>query len=83
MSNGYYLDQVKKCVCFIFDNRNPPSPIGTGFFASIKLDSDYVVYLVTAKHVLQTDLGHYRERILYRLNTKNNTSKYVELVLFL
>jgi hypothetical protein len=39
------------------------------------------VYLVTAKHNLQTESGHYRVSIMYRMNTQQNTSRYVELVL--
>ena len=83
MSNEYYLDQIKKCVTFIFNekDRGKPEPIGTGFFVSIKLKSQDAVYFVTAKHVLHFKSGKLRDKVLLRINTKNGTAEFIELEL--
>jgi hypothetical protein len=81
MSNGYYLDQVKKCVTFIFLEKDVQriEPVGTGFFVSIKFTLYDAVYLVTAKRILQTRSGTFYNKILIRLNTKRGTVEYIEL----
>jgi hypothetical protein len=66
MSGEYYLDQIKKCVTFVFDLSE--KPLGTDFFASIKLEKGgYAVYFVTAKHVVQDKFGKYLENILHKI----------------
>jgi|SRR5215207_5768043 len=80
MSGEYYLDQIRKCVTFVFDLSE--KPLGTGFFASIKLEKGgYAVYFVTAKYVVQDDLGKYRENIYIRLNLHSGDSEHMGLPL--
>lgn len=80
MSTEYYLDQVKKCVTFFFvEQGGKMHPIGTGFFVGIKLEKDvHAVYLVTAKHVLQSNTGQVLSKVLIRLNTKKDTSSILK-----
>ena len=80
MSSDFYLDQVKKCVSFIFEVTNPPEPLGTGFFVGIDLESGPAIYFITAKHVPQSH-GKYRNSVMYRLNTYSTSSEYVVLEL--
>lgn len=70
MSEEPYLSQIKKCVTFIFERENDRiNPLGTGFFIGIGNEqSGYVIYLVTAKHVLSTNVGFYPE-VYLSLNT--------------
>jgi hypothetical protein len=86
----YYLDQVKQCVSFIFNEKSSgeKNPIGTGFFVSIGSEHGNPVYFVTAKHVLQKDSGEFYDKIFLRLNSKEtgfagyidlNLTKYVVL----
>ncbi len=75
----HYLNQVKNCVTFLFANENPPIALGTGFFASVKTKYGDIVYLVTAKHVIQNSSGKFYNSILYRLNTINGSSRYIIL----
>ena len=75
----YYLNKVKKCVTFIFENRNPLIALGTGFFVGIQTEFGDAVYLITAKHVLENKSGNLIDSILYRLNTKNGSSSYIQL----
>jgi hypothetical protein len=78
MSGEYYLDQIKKCVTFVFDLSE--KPLGTGFFASIKLEKGgYAVYFVTAKHVVQDKFGKYLENIYIRLNLGSSDSERMGL----
>jgi hypothetical protein len=83
LSNDFYLNQVKKCVTFIFVEKPTGlvNPIGTGFFVGIKLEGDYhAVYLVTAKHVLwKSSTDEFYEKVLLRLNTKKGSVEYIEL----
>lgn len=55
---------------------------GTGFFVGIKHESrdGYVVYLVTAKHVLRNpDTNKFYDKILLRLNTKEGRVEYISV----
>jgi hypothetical protein len=80
MSQDFYLDQVKKCVTFVFDLSE--EPIGTGFFVSIKLEiGGYAIYFVTAKHVVQDRSGKYRDNIFIRLNLIKGSSELIRLPL--
>ena len=83
MSNEYYLDQIKKCVTFIFNEKDERKiePIGTGFFVSIKLKSHDAVYFVTAKHILHFKSGKLRDKVLLRINTKKGMPEFIELKL--
>jgi hypothetical protein len=81
MSDDYYLNQVKKCITFIFTQKYSElvDPVGTGFFVSTKSEFGNAVYLVTAKHVLQTDSGEIYGKILVRINTKSGLTENIEL----
>jgi hypothetical protein len=83
MSNDFYLDQIKKCVTFIFSEKSNQQvdPIGTGFFAGIKVNSGHwhAVHLVTARHILVSATGKFYDNVLLRLNTKEGTVEYIEL----
>jgi hypothetical protein len=79
------LQQLKKCVSFIFTPQEGNlTPRGTGFFVGLPLEnrdnlpegvsySGEVVhpYFVTAKHVLQDTRGEYLEKIAVRVNKRD------------
>ncbi|MGA9170082.1 MAG: serine protease [Nitrososphaeraceae archaeon] len=79
MSSEFYLDQVKKCVTFIFEEKgNGIIPLGTGFFVGIQSQSDlHAVYFVTAKHVLQS--AYVQGKVLLRMNTTKGNLEYIEI----
>jgi hypothetical protein len=83
MTDDFYLNQIKKCVTFIFVEKptRSVSPVGTGFFVGIKLEGGYHrVYLVTAKHVLwKPATEEFYDKVLLRLNTKKGDVEYIEL----
>jgi hypothetical protein len=85
MSGEYYLDQVKKCVTFIYNLAR--EPLGTGFFVGIKLENGGgdAVYFVTAKHVLSPSKifppPNYYDALYIRLNLIGGTSEYMGLPL--
>lgn len=67
---------------FIEESNGQLLPQGTGFFVGIKHESrdGYVVYLVTAKHVLRNpDTNKFYDKILLRLNTKEGRVEYISL----
>lgn len=84
-------EQVKKCITFIFlKSGDRFYPIGTGFFVgaeinSLVVDIDeiqdhyFAVYLVTAKHVLQDEDGHFVSEIYIRLNRKGQRAAFVAI----
>src|SRR6266568_1755843 len=80
------ISEVKRTLSFIF-LPNPSGeliPSGTAFFVAVNdekhTDRAYV-YLVTAKHVLQTNRTNYYDRILVRLNRKDGGSDLVSVPL--
>jgi hypothetical protein len=80
MSANYYLDQIKKCVVFIFEcNEEIVQPLGTAFFVNVKKENTGIAYLVTAKHVLLDDSGKLYERIRIRLNNRKGSSDQLQL----
>jgi len=73
--------EFKECVSFIYLERpnGEPIPDGTGFFIGMKYKKDTtksVIFLVTAKHVVQNKDGSYVKSILLRMNT-TDTVRYV------
>lgn len=76
MAEVHYLTQIKKCVTFIFIFKDGKYiPLGTVFFVGIKMTEKYTVYLVTAKHILQSENGDFYNEIFLRLNTYENVAK--------
>ena len=78
---------IKKTICFIFVQKNGKEvPNGTGFFVSIQNpDNNKVyVYLVTAKHVLQSspDKGIFHSSCFIRLNEKGGGTKQIPINIF-
>lgn len=66
MSEIHYLTEIKRCITFIFIFKNGKYvPLGTGFFVGIQIKDKYVVYLVTAKHVLQSKDGIFTTIFFY------------------
>lgn len=83
MSSSYYLDQVKKCVTFIFSRKNGVlRPEGTGFFVAVNTEDGkhHAVYLVTAKHVLRDNGGSYLREFFYSLNTKKKAAQLTQII---
>lgn len=80
-------EQVKEVVAFIYidgpDGKRIPN--GTGFFVGVKLSSEikrFVVYLVTAQHVLKSEQeDKYFEKVYVRLNRKIGYAQFIELPL--
>lgn len=69
------MSMVKKTVSFVYvkDSEWNYVPNGTGFFVGIKLGKDedsYMLYFVTAKHVIQDCNGNYLPDIWIRINKK-------------
>jgi hypothetical protein len=59
-----------------------PQPIGTAFFVSVLTNRDpssYVVYLVSAKHVLLDKTGNYWSTIYIRLNRKDGEVEFLPI----
>jgi hypothetical protein len=79
MSNNFYLDEIKKCVTFIFYRRdNEMIPLGTGFFVGVQFDKHHIFYLVTAKHVIfQKDVPLTNLHI--RLNKNSGGAEYIDI----
>ena len=76
MSEVHYLTQIKKCVTFIFIFKEGKYiPLGTGFFVGVQMAEKFTVYLVTAKHVLQSENGDFYNEVYLRLNTYENIAK--------
>ncbi len=78
--------EVKSVVVFVFVPGNKPDqymPYGTAFFVGVKSPKSpdrSFVYLVTAKHVLQTpDQKSWLPNILLRLNTKTGDSEILKV----
>jgi hypothetical protein len=75
-----YLEKAKKCVTFLFTDEKNPKPIGTAFFVGIELKKYFVVYMITAKHVLKKsgklDDSELLSSIRMRLNNKNGILEY-------
>src|SRR5687767_3013542 len=77
-----YLTQIKKCITFIFiKEKDRYIPKGTGFFVGIKVEDKHIIYLVTAKHVLQSEIGNFYSEIYLRLNTHENTALLAQFFL--
>jgi len=77
---------AKKTVCFVYVEKNDKEvPSGTGFFVSTKNTSNTVmhVYLVTAKHVLQSDpqKGTFFSHCVIRLTKKKGGVQKLRLSL--
>jgi len=78
------LSQIKKSVTFIYlkDSDRTYLPLGTGFFVGIRAKLRkrmYHQYLVTCKHVLQDVDGNFFPIVSIRLNTKDGSSKFIEI----
>jgi hypothetical protein len=64
-------DNIKKTVTFLFASDGTSFKVGTGFYLE---DESNSIYLVTAKHVLQTESGNYLPRVCMRVNTEKGGS---------
>lgn len=80
--------EVKSVVGFLFIPGKQPGqlvPHGTGFFVAVRDSKNpdrSFVYLVTAKHVLQTpDHKSWLPKIFLRLNTRTGSSEIIEIPL--
>jgi hypothetical protein len=75
MAEENYLLQIKKCITFIFkEEKGTFYPLGTGFFVGIgNMKTGYVIYLITAKHVLLSNGDIYSE-VFLSLNTRQGTA---------
>ncbi|MBI2232183.1 MAG: hypothetical protein HYU46_24200, partial [Deltaproteobacteria bacterium] len=78
--------EIKTVVAFVFapgPKADQLKPWGTGFFVGVKDPKDEnksFVYLVTAKHVLQTeDRKSWLSKIFLRLNTRTGDSGIIEI----
>lgn len=81
--------EVKTVVAFVFIPGKQPGeviPYGTAFFVGVKnrknSERSYV-YLVTAKHVLQSIDKAWLPKIMLRLNTKHGEAEMVEVPVLL
>ena len=86
MASRNLFSEIKKCVTFIFlkDQGGKYMPNGTGFFVSVNVERDpklSVVYLVTAKHILQDSNGNFFATVYIRLNKHGGTSQYIDIPL--
>jgi hypothetical protein len=78
-------EDVKQAVTFIFikDDSGNIIPNGTGFFVSLKNETDpnfFNTYLVTARHVLlKKKTDSFFESIFIRLNKKTGDSQMIEI----
>jgi hypothetical protein len=73
MVDAKRLNQVKKCVGFVFttDDKNKLVPQGTGFFVRVLQEDNperEVDYFITAKHVLEDARHNLVEQFIWRLN---------------
>ncbi len=81
---NYNISEIKKCITFIYikDENGERKPNGTGFLVSVNVESrpdSYVIYLVSAKHVLQYNQKFYDE-IAIRLNRREtNDSEFIDI----
>jgi len=80
------ISEIKKSVAFVFliDDQQKVEPFGTGFFIRVPQEHNpqrAVAYFVTAKHVLQDDVGEYRSKIVIRLNGVDGRTSYTVLTL--
>jgi len=80
------LSQIKKSVSFVFvpDGMGGFRPQGTGFFVGVKNELNQNasnVYFVTAKHVVQDTAGAYLPEIIMRLNTVDDASQLIRIVM--
>ena len=81
---GNQLSEIKKCVTFIYikNEKGDFVPNGTGFLVNAEVETRpdaYVIYLITAKHVLQDDCGKFYKTIATRLSRKDGLSKIEEI----
>jgi MFS transporter, DHA1 family, tetracycline resistance protein len=70
-------DAIKKSATFIYYKEGEKyKPNGTGFLAGVNVETNYdayVIYLVTAKHVLQDGHGNFLPLIANRLNKRDGS----------
>ena len=82
MSVNIPYDAIKKSVTFIYRKEDGQyKPNGTGFLVGVDVetkDDAYVIYLVTAKHVLQDVNDNFLPKIAIRLNKHDGSAGYVE-----
>jgi hypothetical protein len=75
--------EAKKCVSFIFLNEKGRAiPIGTGFFVSVPLEENpttWIVYFVTARHVLETETNRFSSPFYLRLNLNSGDSEFIRM----
>jgi hypothetical protein len=88
-----FLHEIKNSVTFIFLKENGMYvPYGTGFLVSVQVENDlyqspsgakqehdHVMYLVTAKHVLQGSEGSYHHLVSIRVNTHDGKFRYFDI----
>jgi len=73
------VQQFNKTVAFLYAfSNNEFKPYGTAFLVSIpaKTQKGYYIYLVTAKHVLQTENKQKLNLIYARFNTKDSSEMF-------
>jgi hypothetical protein len=82
MTANIPYDSIKKSVTFIYRKEDGQyRPNGTGFLVRVDVESKddaYVIYLVTAKHVLQDGNGNFLPTITIRINRRDGSVEYVE-----
>lgn len=75
-------DAIKKSLTFIYRKENGQyKPNGTGFLVGVNVETKndaYVIYLVTAKHVLQDINRNFLPTIAIRLNKRYGSAQYIE-----
>jgi hypothetical protein len=83
MTANIPYDAIKKSVTFIYRKEGAQyRPNGTGFLVRVDVESKddaYVIYLVTAKHVLHDGNENFLPTIAIRLNKRDGSAAYVEM----
>lgn len=76
-------DAIKKSLTFIYRKENGQyKPNGTGFLVGVNVETKndaYVIYLVTAKHVLQDVNRNFFKTIAIRLNKRYGPTEYLDI----
>jgi hypothetical protein len=88
------VDQLKRCVCFLFLQQPDGEfkPRGTGFFVGLRAENKERIpsdqpnasgiihaYLVTARHVLQDKQGNFLKEVFIRMNKLDGASEMLRL----
>jgi hypothetical protein len=79
-------EAITSCVCFLCVKQQPGAnagkyqPAGTGVFVGVKMEGDYsFVYLVTARHVVDTIEECGFKEMYARINTHTGTYEYIQV----